>query len=221
MNSRNALAVMLKYPVPGRVKTRLTPALTPAEAAALYGCFIKDFFPRAASLECADTFGAYGLVKGADDKEKLVALLGTDTPLIAQEGSNLGERLRNLFAALFQGGYERVVVVGSDSPDLPGEYIEEAFALLGEAELVLGPALDGGYYLIGLKTLIGGLFDSIEWSTARVLDQTLTRAKDAGAVCRLLKPWHDIDTPEDLRLLKDNPMTPESSCFIKALPIRG
>ncbi len=211
---------MLKYPVPGSVKTRLTPALTPVEAAALYGCFIKDLFPRVLALECADTFGAYASVEGVDDKERFVALLGTDTPLIAQEGSNLGERISNLFAALFGRGYERVVVVGSDSPDLPGEYIEEAFALLGEAELVLGPALDGGYYLIALRVLIPGLFDSIEWSTARVLDQTLTRAKDAGAVCRLLKPWHDIDTPEDLRFLKDNPMTPESSAFIDTLSIR-
>ncbi len=221
MKSRNALAVMLKYPVPGSVKTRLIPALTADEAAALYGCFIKDLFPRALALECADTFGAYGPVEGVDPEERLAALLGADTPLIAQEGATLGERIRNLFTALFGRGYERVVIVGSDSPDLPGEYMEEAFALLAETELVLGPALDGGYYLVALKTAIPSLFDSIEWSTARVLEQTLERAREAGAACRLLKPWHDIDTPEDLRLLKDNPMTPESSCFIKALSIRG
>jgi rSAM/selenodomain-associated transferase 1 len=217
---------MLKYPVPGSVKTRLTPALTEAEAAALYGCFIKDLFPRVAALECAETFGAYAPLAGAedggeDDKESFAALLGADAALIAQEGSSLGERIANLFAALFKRGYERVVIIGSDSPDLPGEYIEEAFALLADTEVVLGPALDGGYYLVALKRSMPRLFDSIEWSTARVLDQTLARARDAGAECRLLKPWHDIDTPEDLRILKSNPMTPESSRFIEALSTRG
>ncbi len=234
---KNALAVMLKYPALGRVKTRLVPPLTPEQASGLYSCFIKDFFPRAASLECADVFAAYASEGEGDCKAKIAGMLGArgiaclagsaspppgphgrGAGLVEQEREGLGPRINNLFKRLFERGYNKVVVVGSDSPDLPLEYIVEAFGLLDETTgLVLGPALDGGYYLVGLKVLFPALFEDIAWSTTAVLAQTIERARGSSIGYRLLKPWHDIDTPEDLRFLRDNPMTPESSAFIAGL----
>lgn len=233
MKDKNALAVMLKYPGPGRVKTRLVPPLTREQASGLYSCFIKDFFPRAASLECADVFAAYapddgeGGARGGDREAKITAMLtspgarSSATPhagLVEQEGSGLGERINNLFKRLFERGYNKVAVVGSDSPDLPLEYIVQAFGLLDETTgLVLGPALDGGYYLVALQALSPALFDGIAWSTGEVLVQTLERARGSAIAYRLLRPWHDIDTAEDLRFLRDNPVTPESSAFLSGL----
>ncbi len=224
---RNALAVMLKYPAPGRVKTRLVPPLTPEQASGLYSCFIKDFFPRAASLECADVFAAYA-PEGAGEYERagdceakiagMLAPLGHGAGLVEQDGTGLGERINNLFKRLFERGYNKVAVVGSDSPDLPLEYIVEAFGLLDETTgLVLGPALDGGYYLVALQALSPELFDGIAWSTPEVLVQTLERARGSSIAYRLLRPWHDIDTAEDLRFLRGNPVTPESSAFLSGL----
>jgi hypothetical protein len=148
----------------------------------------------------------------------MAGMLDPHAGLVEQEGSGLGERIKNLFKLLFERGYNKVAVVGSDSPDLPIEYIREAFGLLDETTgLVLGPALDGGYYLVALQVLFPALFDGIDWSTPEVLAQTLERARGGSIGYRLLRPWHDIDTAEDLRFLRDNPMTPESAAYIAGL----
>ncbi|MBI5492275.1 MAG: TIGR04282 family arsenosugar biosynthesis glycosyltransferase [Deltaproteobacteria bacterium] len=198
---KNALAVMFKAPEPGKVKTRLVPPLTYEQAAKLYGCFIKDVLNTAKGLEGVDIYGAFaGNIKDGE-------VYGVS--LFEQEGTGLGERIYNVFRALFLKGHERAVVIGSDSPDLPAENIKDAFGLLDGTELVLGPALDGGYYLVAMKRLMDEPFMDIPWSTGDVLEATVKRAKGAAIPFKLLKPWHDIDTVHDLTRLngKAAPLT--------------
>ncbi len=205
---KNALAIMFKVPEPGKVKTRLVPPLTYGQASALYECFLKDIFNTARGVAGADIYGAFtGRVNGDGD-------YGVE--LFEQEGLNLGGRIYNVFSHLFQRGYQKIAVIGSDSPDLPPEYIREAFGLLASASLVLGPAKDGGYYLIAMDRLMKEPFNEIPWSTDKVLEETIKRAQEASIPFKLLKPWHDIDTVQDLMLLNGK-AAPISADFLKKL----
>lgn len=203
--SKKALAVMFKAPEPGKVKTRLVPPLTYGQAAGLYGCFIKDVLNTAKGIEGVDIYGAFaGSIKDGAD-------YGVN--LFGQEGTGLGERIYGVFRALFLKGHERAVVIGSDSPDIPPENIKDAFVLLDSTELVLGPALDGGYYLVAMKRLMDEPFKDIPWSTGAVLDATVKRAKEAEISFKLLQPWHDIDTIHDLARL-DRAAAPLTANFL-------
>lgn len=201
-----AIAVMLKAPQAGSVKTRLVPPLTFDEAAGLYASFVKDIFKKTGGLDAADVYAVH-----AGPDALLAGLIPEGTGLIPQEGADLGERMLNCFKRLFDKGYERVVIIGSDSPDLPADYIKEALSLLGDktVDAVLGPARDGGYYLIGMKEPLALLFEGMAWSTADVLRNTIARLADNHVDFRLLPPWHDIDAFVDLGLLNktDAPMT--------------
>ena len=151
---------MLKAPVAGQVKTRLVPPLSPKDAARLYTCFILDTFHRMNTLPDIDIIAAFTPQKLAHRVRKVVP---PQIPLIPQKGKDLGERLHNVFSRLFFVGYEKVAIIGSDSPDLPIEYIEKSFSLLnkklldGKKELVLGPSEDGGYYLIAMSNPLSRL----------------------------------------------------------------
>ncbi len=215
---KNALAIMLKTPEPGSVKTRLVPPLTFKEAAGLYECFIRDIFDRVLRLEGCDIYAA-NAPEGRKDWRGI-----PDSPesieAFQQEGTGLGERIFNVFKYLFSKGYKKVTVIGSDSPDLPIEYIKEAFSLLeDDLRLVLGPAKDGGYYLISMNELTGVLFEDIPWSTDEVLEETLKRARKNSIKFQLLRPWHDIDTVDGIYLLENNASAPLSSHFIKMLKL--
>jgi rSAM/selenodomain-associated transferase 1 len=207
-----AVAIMLKYPVHGSVKTRLAPPLTPDQAARFSICLIKDTFNNVKKLKCADIFAA---CHPSGMKKEVETLTGSGARHIDQRGVHLGERLCNVFDLLFSKGYLNVVVIGIDSPDMPVELITEAFKSLDAgADVVLGPALDGGYYLIALKKPIPALFDAIEWGSSSVLEKTIENALEQVLKVELLRKWHDIDRPEDLLFLKDNPQAPESSKFL-------
>ncbi|MBI5344581.1 MAG: TIGR04282 family arsenosugar biosynthesis glycosyltransferase [Deltaproteobacteria bacterium] len=217
----NALAVMLRPPKPGLVKTRLVPLLTHEEAAVLYECFIRDTFKSIVTLKGIDIFAACALgthTKYGPGAEKTM-VFPKGVRIIRQSGGDLGRRIHNVFKVLFDKGYKKAAIIGSDSPDLPPEYIEEAFGLLDckGAGLVLGPAIDGGYYLVALDRLYSSLFEGIPWSTDVVLDETIKRARAEAIEFRLLRQWHDIDTPQDLRFLKDNSNVPASSAFLRTL----
>lgn len=213
--NKDALAIMLKAPVPGNVKTRLSPPLTPVETAGLYRCFIEDVFIKAVGIEgvdlyafCAPEGGGVGALGG-------VALPGV--AIFPQEGKDLGARMRNVFKSLFDKGYAKVAIIGTDSPDMPVEYIRGAFTLLDGASLVLGPARDGGYYLIAMTSLIETVFDGIGWSTGAVLEQTIEKARHAGIALKLLPVWHDIDTYEDLAMLRGSTGAPVSSKWLETM----
>jgi len=221
---QKALAVMYKPPVAGRVKTRLTPPLTPEEAAGLYRAVLADVFAGASRVEGVELYAA--ATPAEDDEEKTEDPADDPVPggftRFTQAGEDLGERILSVFNRLFTGGHGRVVVIGSDSPDLPREYIEDAFGRLeegGPETVVFGPAEDGGYYLVGMNTLQDAPFRDVPWSTPMVLEATLEGARGAGLSVELLDPWYDVDTPEDLGRLRGNPAAPESAAFVDALGI--
>lgn len=183
-----------KFPQPGMVKTRLARTLGAGKAAKLQKAFIEDELRMLGKIGadvtlCCDPF------RSLSDYERLFPGF-TYRP---QQGADLGERmLRALHQTLEETG-EPAVLIGSDLPDLPGRHISEAFAALRDAQTCLGPATDGGFYLLGLREpLAAGIFDGVVWGGPQVLARTLDNCSSAGRTCLLLPPWPDVDTGEDL-----------------------
>jgi rSAM/selenodomain-associated transferase 1 len=202
---------MVKAPRPGQVKTRLVPPLSNDEAASLYRCFLIDIFRKLSYIPDTDIFVAYS-PEGSSGEIKPLAPEGFF--YLPQDEADLGERMLNVFKYL-SGSYAVSALIGSDAPDIPEEYIEAAFNAIEEgAEAVFGPAVDGGYYLVGLKRPLPSVFEGIEWSTASVMEKTIERLNALSIPFTLLPVWHDIDRPADLVFLKDNPGCPESAAFL-------
>jgi rSAM/selenodomain-associated transferase 1 len=196
-----ALIIFARAPLAGEVKTRLIPALGAEGAAELYRCFLLDTLAAAAGVE------ADAIVAAAEEGQvAAVRALAAETcpraEVIAQEGRDLGERMRNAFRLTLGSGYERAVILGSDAPSLPWERVREALRLAGERDVVLGPCLDGGYYLIGMHAVAPRLFEGIEWGGPTVLAETLRKAQELGLTVAQLEPWYDVDTPQDLERLR-------------------
>lgn len=193
----NALAVMLKYPEAGRVKTRLASSVGNEAALELYQSFILDILEALAGKD----FCVVLAVTPGEKCSELLAWLGRDYPVLVQRGDGLGERMSHVLETLFREGYERGVLIGSDSPDLPPAIVQEAFKRLGSKDAVVGPGWDGGYYLIGFRRegFFPGVFCGVEWSTPRVLGRTVEILEQAGCGYSFLEQWRDVDTLEDLR----------------------
>lgn len=188
-----ALIVFARAPVPGRVKTRLARRLSMEERLALHCAFLNDTLEMAAGVAGADKYLALDKIIGSES-----LAIPPGFKIIEQRGEGLGERLHRAFEQLFGSGYRRVIAIGSDSPTLPPSFLEEALGCLAEFEVVIGPARDGGYYLIGCSRLEPGLFERIPWGSRRVLGTTLDRIKKLGLSYSLLPQWHDIDRWRDL-----------------------
>jgi rSAM/selenodomain-associated transferase 1 len=201
MTGRVALAVMAKTPAAGQVKTRLCPPLHPAEAAALAACFLLDRLEQLGEVPGADALVAF---TPRESQAELRRLVPPGARLIPQEGADLGERLDRVLTELLVEGYTGAIAVGTDSPTLPTAYIRLACDALreGTADAVLGPAEDGGYYLIGLGAPAPALFKDMPWSTEAVARETLTRARQLGLRVALLPTWFDVDRGEDLARLR-------------------
>lgn len=199
-----ALVIFAKAPIPGQVKTRLCPPLTPDEAATLHGSFVLDTLERtkAAAIRLKLPFDRY-LACAPSSTLVFFKIMEERqaVKLIDQEGEDLGTRMHRACETLFTRGYQCVLLVGTDVPSLPLDHYRQALALLEKHDLVLGPALDGGYYLIGLKTAVPTLFENIPWSTGRVLALTREKANSLGMSTALLPEWRDIDRIEDLQAL--------------------
>ena len=200
-----ALGVMTKAPRAGRVKTRLTPLLTPDEAAALNVCFLRDT-ANAISAAVADGLGrGVGVYTPVGEEAAYADILPREFELIAQRGDAFGERL--LFAAedLLAVGFSSVCLIDSDSPTVPQSAYAEAARLLAAPgdRMVFGPSDDGGYYLIGLKQPHRRVFADIDWSTDRVAEQTMARAQELGLRTELLPTWYDVDDCATLSRLCD------------------
>lgn len=195
-NLKQALIIFAKRPVPGRVKTRLTPPLTPEEGAEIYRRMLLDTLAGAASIPHMEKFIFY-----EDEPEAAPYFEGMagEMGVFPQKGRDLGERMGNAFRDMFNMGCGRVAIIGSDSPDLPRERIAAAFELLKDAEVVYGPCEDGGYYLVAMKRRHDGLFEGIPWSSGAVLAKSLEKAEKAGLAVALLPNWHDLDMAEDLQ----------------------
>ncbi len=198
-----AIAVMAKAPRAGQVKTRLVPPLSLEEAAELYRCLLLDKLLQVGQLSGVDPYLAYTPIEAM---QSMLSLAPQAFTLIPQVGSDLGDRLHRLSAILLERGYAGVILIDSDTPTLPTDHLVDAIARLQNesTDLVLGPAEDGGYYLIGLKRPCRALFDGIPWSGPAVLAETLGRASAQRLQVSTLPAWFDVDTPDDLaRLLRD------------------
>jgi rSAM/selenodomain-associated transferase 1 len=197
-----ALIIFAKAPVPGQVKTRLCPPLTPDEAATLHGSIVLDVLERTRSAPC-DRF--LGCAPSPDHVFFKIMEERHQVRLLAQTGDDLGVRMREAFRTIFALGYSQAVLVGTDVPSLSKRLITQALDLLTSHDVVLGPALDGGYYLIGLRRLEESLFTDIPWSTDRVCAATQEKARTLQLLLGLLPPQRDLDTVEDvLAILKED-----------------
>jgi rSAM/selenodomain-associated transferase 1 len=195
-----AVAIMAKAPRPGEVKTRLCPPLLPAEAAALYRCFLLDKIAAVQSLSGAQPAIAYT----PDEAHAEFAALAPDFALVPQRGPDLGARLHSTLASLLAAGHAGAIAVDSDTPTLPREFLQRAVDCLVRPgpDVVLGPTEDGGYYLVGVRAAHRVLFEDVPWSTSAVLEITLRRAAAAGLQTVCTPAWFDVDTPDDLRRLQ-------------------
>ncbi len=195
-----ALAVMAKAPRVGTVKTRLVPPLTPDEATSLSACFLRDVASVVAQLRGNERVDGYAAYTPTGSEAAFDGLLPAGFRLLAQRGAHLGERLFHAAEDLFAAGYEAACLINSDSPTLPVSVLRDAVTALRKPgdRVVLGPAEDGGYYLIGLKLAHQRLFEDITWSTQRVLAQTLQRAADIALSVELLPVWYDVDDAASL-----------------------
>lgn len=201
-----ALALMAKAPRPGHVKTRLVPPLTEAQAAALSASFLRDLTANMAGVvRRSGTAACRGFVfyTPAGSEDAFEGLLAEGFTLVAQRGESLTERLVHAVEDLLRLGFESLCLVNADSPTLPPRAFELAAGALSRAgeRIVLGPAADGGFYLIGLKKLHPALFHGVEWSTPRVLAQTLERAAALGLEVEMLPEWYDVDDAASLQTL--------------------
>jgi rSAM/selenodomain-associated transferase 1 len=190
------LAMFAKLWTPGDVKTRLAAALGPERAAAIQQLFVETLAAR--FVQTADDRYIVFTPPAAETAFRAVAK--DQWRLTPQADGDLGSRMRTFFeAALTQ--FDRVVLIGSDSPDLPAEFVSNAFVALQSHEVVLGPAQDGGYYLVGAARIAPPIFDEIPWSTARVWPQTIARLRARNCRWHELPAWYDVDEIHDLRAL--------------------
>ena len=190
------ILLFLKSPVAGHVKTRLASEIGEEAAAGLYKCFVEDLI---STVEQSGT--AFRLCfHPREAKSHFQEWLGDRYNYCPQSGSGLGERLKSAFIEAFEQGFSKVVAIGSDSPDLPGDFLRQAFEELDSHDAVIGPSSDGGYYLIGFSenSFVKEAFDSIAWSTSAVCDQTRMRLRMYELNVHLLPQWHDVDTRADL-----------------------
>ncbi|HEY7165780.1 MAG TPA: TIGR04282 family arsenosugar biosynthesis glycosyltransferase [Candidatus Binatia bacterium] len=193
----NALAIMTKAPVPGETKTRLAPPLSFEEAAELSEALIRDQLQHLRDFTRAELFLAYTPFEAAD----YFATLHPRDFSFVQRGTDLGDRMRNAFEELFSRSFHRVVLIGGDLPAIPLKNIFDAFEFLADdsSEVVLGPAMDGGYYLVGMNRLTEEIFSGIQWSRSDVLESTIRNLKSLNIRYKLVSSWYDVDTFDDLR----------------------
>lgn len=206
-----ALAIMTKAPRAGRVKTRLSPPLTPEEAAGLNICFLRD--TAAAIAHAGVEAKGIGCYTPVGEEEAYRDIFPADFQLIPQREGSFGERLIGAAEDLLSVGFASVCLIDSDSPTVPARSFAAAVNILSQPNdrVVLGPSDDGGYYLIGLKQPHRRLFEEIDWSTDRVLEQTQKRAVKENLEVHLLPVGYDVDDRATLRRLCDDLFGPNES----------
>ncbi|HSL04400.1 MAG TPA: TIGR04282 family arsenosugar biosynthesis glycosyltransferase [Nitrospiraceae bacterium] len=201
---RAALVIFAKAPIPGEVKTRLCPPLTPDEAATLHGSFVLDMLERTKLAVAKLQLPLHRYLACAPSSDLAFFKIMEERQgvrLLDQVGEDLGQRMHRISVDLFTNGYKHVIIVGTDVPTLPLSVYQEAFTMLSRSDVVLGPALDGGYYLIGLGQPAEHLFTEVPWSTDHVLAVTQQKAKALGLSVELTTAWRDVDTIADLQEL--------------------
>ena len=198
-NQDTCILLFLKYPEKGKVKLRLSRDLDEEIVQELYRCFVQDTLTMIKKIN-APLFICF---HPPDAQRKFQGWLGSTFRFLPQKGEDLGERMKNSFADVFTKGFQNVILMGGDSPDLPEDYIKQAFITLRTKDVVLGPTVDGGYYLIGFKntTFPPSVFEEIHWSSPMVFQETVTKIQQAHRSIGFLPVWSDVDTLTDLKNL--------------------
>lgn len=219
---KRLLIMMAKQPKSAQTKTRLSPPLDPVKAAALYRCFLQDKLSVMQTIEIARLAIAYSPQEARGYFEKFAP----NVLLIPQRGENLAQSLCNIFEVTLGMGFDQVLAIDGDSPDLPASYLMQAFHALDDfqVDVALGPTDDGGYYAIGMRRLHRTVFD-VEMSTPSVYVETLAQAEGAGLKIASLRRWYDVDRPEDLERLQSSLASgaagdaPATAAFLKRLEL--
>jgi rSAM/selenodomain-associated transferase 1 len=200
MINQTALAIMAKQPILEKTKTRLCPFLSAREAAQLYEGLLLDTISLVNGMSASVDMAI--AITPPESQAYFERIAPAGARLIPVDGADIGVCLKRTLEALIDCGYQKALALNSDSPHLPRAYLSQAIQLLDQADVVLGPSLDGGYYLVGMRQLHAGIFKGIEWSTEKVFKQTLGRAVELGLSVGLTPAWYDIDTPQDLLKLE-------------------
>ena len=198
------LGLFAKYWQPGRVKSRLAESIGAAPAADLYQTFRATLLGRLAGSADRRVL-AYTPAERHDRFHQLLAeTMPESWTLEPQPAGDLGARMRRFFDTAFAAGASHVVLIGSDSPNLPIPFVDQAFVALEQSPVVLGPTTDGGYYLVGARDATPPIFDEIAWSSPSVWQQTVDRLDALSITYRSLPRWYDVDDLTDLRRLSDD-----------------
>ncbi len=198
-----AVAMVCKTPISGQSKTRLSPPLHPEDCARLSACFIRDVAATIHSLCGEGDVTGYAVYSPQGSEPVLQALLPDGFRLLLQSSGDLGDRLIHATAVLLAAGHSAAVLVNADSPTMPRAILREAVdATRSGDRMVIGPALDGGYTLIGLSKPHPEVFSGIAWSTGSVYRETLERARAIALPVVEMPPWYDIDDVDALRMLE-------------------
>jgi hypothetical protein len=197
--NETVIVIMAKQPQAGKTKTRLYPLISPQQAADLYQALLLDTIVLAADQTWTDLALA---ITPLDSRPYFETITPAGTLLLPVDGADIGACLAKALQLAFEKGYRKALALNSDGPSLPAMYLRQAKRSLLQADLVLGPGEDGGYYLVGMKQLYPKLFEGIAWSTEKVLAQTMERAASQGLRTDLTQAWYDVDTPADLLRLQ-------------------
>lgn len=193
MKYRNALIIIAKYPEAGLVKTRLSGFMPDDKILKLYTYLLEQTIHKLRAVPGADTYIAYA----PEHAEEYFSGFGTG--LISLSGRDLGLNMFHSFDVLFKKGYQKVALVGADIPDLSASIIMRAFDVLSLHDLVFGPSQDGGYYLVGMKKMIRGVFENVPWSSGETLKKSLEQVKKSGFLVGFTETLGDIDTIDDVK----------------------
>lgn len=197
---KRAVIIMAKAPLAGTVKTRLQPFLSAGQCAALAACLLSDTINKAKSSENQNLIIAYS---PAGEKKYFNKFAHQKTSFIEQKGNNLGEKMFSAFEFAFAQNTDAAVMIGTDSPTFPVDFIEQAFEFLEtNSDAVLGKTEDGGFYLIGLRRLDKRIFEAVEWSSTKTFAQVRENIMNLGWHLREVPAWYDVDEPQDLEQLK-------------------
>lgn len=195
-----ALILFTRVPVPGMTKTRLMPFLTGEECAMLHSCFVKDIYEKAKKAG-ADI---YVFFTPKEKKELLTELFDSEVTCLPQYGDDLGERMKNAIGITLRMGYEKVVLIGTDIPQIHPETLRNAFDNLEDKEIVIHPTFDGGYYLIGMKKEYDSIWQIERYGTNTVIYDTLQHMRNERLSTAVGQMYYDVDDKEDLLHLYDD-----------------
>ena len=191
------LGILVRFPVPGGIETRLVPPLDAEEARDLYAACLADLFARVSKLKKVSTTVFFA----GEDPGAARDSIPRPYSLVRQSGNRRSDRCDEAFRVLLGGDGDLACLIGSESPDLPLVYLKRAFVKLKHRDVVLGPTFGGGCYLIGLKRQVPGLLEDLPWEEVSLLPEILRRVRSAGLACALLPPWYEVNTPESLSFL--------------------